>query len=491
MESEGISIADKPQDSNVIEQAEEVAKKAWENAELLPSEKIEHVALPRPDVNLQDFQLYLPKSNYGFTYRTDKSLPKGPLDITDEQREMLRMQTKNQLGFAQGNQAKAALDQYRETGSEEDKKKYEQARDNYVDRNKILVGIRNPRISGNTITFDTKPVHFQGMQVLAASENPKDMEIGAGSATSANIIFTEKDGSKRLMVSLRNSTNYTWRNNPGSGAAGYFNANFNENPTKESPTQGHRTLEPIDNNSVSKNVFKEMHEELGIEEKDVKKYTMTGFGVEKGFNQRTHHEFVFDVELKISADKARELSRAHKVENEEEFKENWVDIDFTPDAIYTLCAQTICPLAPGHYAAFIATGYRLTLAEKGQKAADEYKRKLEIGILENKERINRIVRQFLREKVSQDPEFLNKPTQDQLARFAAKEKAFLEKNPNATDEERDKFRTEFFATQPKYDPDGFNPLMLPEEQGLPGAKEAMIQSGLIKDQSKIVESAAA
>lgn len=452
--------------------------------EQLPSQKIEQFIPNIPfDMQSQDFLLWLPKGRSGFRFKTDQSLTKGPQKHDQATGDIIRQKTQDQMRFTQGTLAKEALDKYRQNPTDENKAVYEAARQNYLERSSPKVGIRNIRISGDTVTVDTQPVDFQVNAVLGTLNNsPDKLEAGAISATSGNVIFAaEKDGKRKLGLMLRGSGNGNWRKVPGTLIAGYFDGKLDEKPSKLSPKQGRRTLQKIDNDAIIENGLKELHEEIGLEPKDIKQSMIAGIAIEK--KNRVHAELLVDVESKLTAEQARQKSSKHEVHNTEEFPEDWVAIDYAPEAITTLLTEVLCPLPDSHYASFAATGRRLVAELKGEKAAAEWVKVLEVKIAENKERINSTVRQYLRD----NPDVMTRPTADQQRKVDKKLEEYVAKNPNATEEEKAKFKESAIAGLPKFNPDGFNPALLPEEQGLPDIMTALRQSGLIKDESKIVQ----
>lgn len=462
--------------------AEKVIK--FPKPELLPSQKIEQFTPDIPfDMQSLDFLLWLPKGRSGFRFKTEQSLTKGPQKHDNTTSDAIRQKTQDQMRFTQGNLAKEALDKYRKNPTEANKIAYEAARQNYLERSNPKVGLRNIRISGDTVTVDTKPVDFQVNAVLGTLDNSTDkLGFGVMSSTSGNVVFAaDKDGKKKLGLMLRGSTNGNWRKVPGTLIAGYFDGKLDEKPSKLSPKQGRRTLQKIDNTSIIGNGLKELQEEIGLEPKDIKQSIIAGIAIEK--KNRVHAEILVDVESKLTAEQAREKSSKHEVHNTEEFPEDWVAIDYTPEAITTLLTEVQCPLPDSHYASFSATGRRLVAELKGEKAASEWVRMIEVKIAENKERINSTVRQYLRN----NPDVMTKPTADQQMKVDKKLAEYVKKNPNATEEEKAKFKEALISELPKFNPDGFNPALLPEEQGLPDIMTALRQSGLIKDESKIVQ----
>ena len=444
----------------------------------LPSEKVAPF-LPNRETDMQtlDFLLYLPKGRSGFTFRTDQALTKGPQKYDDVTAESIRKKTEEQMAFTQGKLAKEALDQYRKNPTKENKELYETARVNYLERSSPKVGIRNIRISGDNITIDTQPVDFQVNAALGnLNSSAQDIERGTVSATSGNVIFApDKFGKRKIGLMLRNQRNGSWRGVPGTLIAGYFDGKLDVKPSKLSPRQGRRTLEKIDNQAILGNALKELHEEIGIDTKDVKKSFVAGLSVEKKY--KAHHEFLVDIEVKLTAEQAREKSDKFIMDHPEEFKEDWTTIDYTPEAIQTLLTKVLCPLPNSHYASYAATARKLVAETKGQKTADEFVKNLQIGITENKERINSLVRQYLRD----NPDVMTRPTQDQQLTINKKVAKYAQDNPNATDEEKEKFTQGLIDGRVKFDPDGFNPALLPEEQGLPDVFTALKLAGLIPE----------
>lgn len=492
----------------------------------LPSEKLEKFTPNRPaDMEAQDFLLYLPKSKSGFTFKPENALTRGPQKYIDSLKEIIKNKTTGQIRFTHGHLAKEALDLYRpipateddikfqaeyvkvdgnsdefsqkraqkmideyieKTGSEKIKayKAYNEARKNYINRNTPKVGLRDLKLEGDKLSFDYQPIPYQVNEAIAdMNSSVEDNERSVYSSTSGNVIFApDKFGKRRIGVMIRNKDNTNWRDDPGTLIAGFFEGEIDPKASKLSPTQGHRTLKPVTNEDVFGNAFKELHEEVGLERSDAKKTIISALCIEK--KKRPHHEILVDVELKLTADQAREKSKKHKINVEGEFEESWVDIEYSPEAIYTLLTQVESPLPIGHIGAFAATGRRLVAEKYGEKAATEWLRKVEIASNEHTQRMNAKVREYLRN----NPEALTKPTPDQEKRININVAKYTEKNPQATAEDIEKYKQGLIDGRAKFDPEGFNPAILPEEQGLLDAKTALVRAGLVNlSEGKIVE----
>ena len=512
MESEGTSALQN--ESGTTEKNNIIPFPKTEIIKPLPSEKADpFIPHERPaDLATLDFLLWLPKGTSGFKFETDKALPKGPNKYDGDSAEAIKSKSIGQMKFRHGNLAKEALDKYRSIeASDEDKKviegymkayaqgpdkaaklleglsnpspkilafiEYEKARKNYMERVTPEVGVRNVRLMGDVVKIDSIPVDFQVNAAIGnIGQTQENLERGALSATSGNVIFApDKSGQKRLGLMIRSDRNNRWRNVPGALIAGYFDGNLNEKPSKLSPNQGRRTLQTIDNNAIFANGYKELHEEIGVGHEAVKKASVVGLAVEK--KDRIHHEILMDAELKLTAEQAQEKSKAHNVEIAEEFPEKWIDIECSPEAIVTLLTKVLSPLPTGHLAAFAATGRRLVAERSGEKAAKEYMDKLSLGILEHNERMNGIVREYIRN----NPDVLTKPTALQQAAIDKQTDEYMEKNPQATLEDIEKFRQNLVDKRAKFNPDGFTPELTPEEQGLPNVYEALRMEGLITD----------
>ena len=478
---EGAEVQQAPQENKII-------PFPLEKITPLPSEKADpFIPHERPaDLQTLDFLLWLPKGRNGFRFETDQALTKEPHALSDDIKAAMKARTAGQMKFEHGDLAKAALDAYRANPTEENKKAYEDARVEYLSKATPKVGMRNLRLIGDVMKIDTKPVSFQANSVMAPIKStPENLEDGVGSATSGNVIFARDrfGGERRLGLMKRNKRNNRWRNVAGALIAGYFDGSYHEDPSKLSPKQGRRTLNEINNKAIFGNGYKELHEEIGIEEKDVKKSKVVGLAVEKA--DRVHHEILMDVELKLTAAQAKEKSKQHHIDDKEEFEEDWIDIECSPEAIMTLLTKMISPLPTGHLAAFAATGRALVAERDGEKAADEYMRKLSLGILENNDRINGIVRDYIRN----NPEVLTHPTADQLNTIEIQTKEYKEKNPTATEEEVFNFAQKLIDNRAKFNPDGFNPALLPEEQGLPDLDTALAMVGLTGQAQQMAKAA--
>lgn len=454
----------------------------------LPSEKADpFIPHERPaDLQTLDFLLWLPKGRSGFRFETDQALTKEQNELTPDIKAAMKARTVGQMKFEHGDLAKEALDAYRANPTEENKKTYEAARLEYLSKATPKVGMRNLRLIGDTLKIDTKPISFQANAAMAAIKSTDaQLEDGVGSATSGNVIFARDrfGGERRLGLMKRNKRNNRWRNVPGALIAGYFDGNMDKKASKLSPKQGRRTLTTINNQAIYANGYKELHEEIGVEEKDVRKSKVVGLAVEKA--DRVHHEVLMDVELKLTAAQAKEKSKLHHVDDKEEFTEDWIDIDCTPEAIYTLLTKVLSPLPTGHLAAFAATGRALVAEKSGEKAADEYMKKLSLGIIEHNERINGIVRDYVRN----NPDVLTHPTEDQLNTIEKQTVEYKAKNPTASEDDVFKYAQGLIDNRAKFNPDGFNPALLPEEQGLPDLDTALAQAGLVGQAQELAKAA--
>lgn len=440
--------------------------------EPLPSEKVKNLELT-PDFDGGSFTMVLPKSSRGFTFTTDKNLTRWdentPNPLTSEMKAKIKAAVPGQMAHTHGDAAAVALRKYRENPTEQNKAEYEKARLDYLDRSVVQVGIRNLRRMGDRITVDTQPVNFPVSNSLNEITSPQNvLEHVSTGATSGSLITKDN----RLIVVHRNPKNDPYGDMPGASVAGYFDGTLDKKASKQSPTQGRRTLESITDKSIVGNMLKEMNEELGLEDKDVSKSTITGLALEK---RKVHHEFLVDLNLKLTAKEMRDKTSKERELDPQEFAEKFIDIPATPDAIFTLLTKVACPLPPTHYASFAATGYRLMKEQKGERAADEYKRNLEVGIRENVLRIDGIVRKY----IAENPQALTNPTARQNAKFEQSLVKYVEQNPGATDEQKEAFKTNYYSNLRKLDPNGYNPFFLPTEQGLPDFNTALRSAGLL------------
>lgn len=397
---------------------------------------------------------YLSTSANGFEVTTTKSERRRPrkesdprfsqeeLPLNAEQRTLLKNAMVGQMKFAEGNKAKEALDKLRAAVTPEEKelaaKEYEEKRKIYYNRNFPRVGLKNIRHQNNTLTVDIKPVDFPTYATFGKpSSTPELVEFANISSTS--MLFVTRD--KKLIIQHRSPRNKLYGDVPGTSAAGYFDGKPYIPSSTESKVEKKGTLQFIDTDFVKNNAIKEAEEELGLDRKDLLDLRILGLAHDK---TQIHSDFLLLGTTSLSFDELKEKAQNAEMNvklSDEEFREKFVGIPATPDAISLLITQVKCPIPPTLTAVFVAAGYFMTLKEKGLEEANKWKGEMELKVRKNYQQINHMVEKYYQSH----PEKLNN-------------------NPEE---------------KPPRNPSAYEPAYLPEEQGLPDTMSELKRVGLI------------
>lgn len=431
----------------------------------------EGFGLENPDLITDDFSLSFSPSEKGFKVRSRHSLPRRdgtPLPLDDQQREAVKFAMQRQFGFTTADKAKQALDLYRKDPTDENLQRFRGAQLTYQGRFSIVLGLRNIQRGGeenNIIEFDSIPANFPLSSELGGSENDEITKLTANSSTTM-ALFTKDH---RLIIQHRNTKNTAWIDTPGASAAGYLDS------TSLQFKNGR--FQPISTESIHATILKELNEEIGLDKEDVTQLTLTAMVHEK---KPLHDEFLFLAVTSLTAHEAREKARDAKDNvrlDEEEFREKFVDVEGTPEAIERFLTEMACPIPPSHRAAYISAGYSLVLERNGKQEADLWVKRVGENMDQNYKGINKTVIEYYR----QNPiELVHVPTRlvgrinDTMARFRSL-------NPDASEGEVEAFFKKQYALLPKKDPNGFTPFFTPSEQGLSDFNTAMRNAGLIKE----------
>lgn len=248
------------------------------------------------------------------------------------------------------------------------------------------VGIRDPEQSNNMLSFDIQPVTYPTYLAINNNANSKgELRISNPSATAVVLLTTEEDGSHRVLVQQRSPRNRLYVETIGASVAGLFDGQLERGPANRGK------LEPIDTSTIKANAIKEMREEIQLDATDITWLRIMGLARDK---VKIHSEFLLLGLLSLSTIEIAQKAGKRILEGptgEDEFVEKFVVFSATLESIETLVTQVKCPLPPTHTAAFIATGYWMTLRHANLASASEWLNRLEPRVQENCREIDRIV----------------------------------------------------------------------------------------------------
>jgi hypothetical protein len=227
-------------------------------------------------------------------------------------------------------------------------------------------------------------------------------------------------------------------------------------PTLQSPDRVKGTPDPVTTETLKAGILKEAGEELGLDAEHLDKLRIVGVAHDK---IKIHDEILLLADSKLTAAQIRETSRNSKRNKnlgDADFEEKFIDIPGTPDAIETLLTKVKCPLPPTHAAALVAAGYSLVLQEQGIEAANQWRTRLEAGVRENYQDMDRMVA------------------------------AYYDKHPEALTQVPERF---WSKNIPGRNPNGYTPAYGAGEQGLDEFDDAMVDAGLTHETRRIVPEA--
>lgn len=299
-----------------------------------------------------------------------------------------------------------------------------------------LVAIRDIESDGTTLKLDIKPVTFPTYKAISSpQENLYSLDVATPTGTALALLTTEVDGSSKLIVQHRGPKNFFYGDIPGASVAGMFDGQLDRS------RENRGRILPITTATVKENIRKEALEEIGLEGENLVDVRITGFATDL---VRIHNEMLLFARTNLSADEIAVKAEEHATivnKNDYDFDEKFYVIEGTPEAIETLLTRVKCPLPPTHTAAFVAAGYSMVLEKDGLEAANAWKERLEKGVQENYEQMDRMVEMYYQ----QHPDKLNDVPEGRLKR----------------------------------NPKGYEPNYLPQQQGLPDINSELKRTGLI------------
>ena len=466
----------------------------------------ESFGLARPEFDCGKFTMVFSTEPEGFEVMTDKSLPRRsgitPLQLKENEAQILRTAIRNQFGYTTADQAKLALDTYRRDPSEPNRKEFEEKRKQYYDNKSIVTGIHNVRRdpqNPNKIILDTRPLNLPFASLFSKPESPDYLKEMVSSHASTTFILRTSDNKGILQV---RSPGQGWPLTAAASASGYIDElpfekeNIPHEFMDENVKTTHltRALKKLTTQEVKDNALRELDEEIGLDSKEVFDVRIGGMIHERG---NLHDEFVLTGKTNLTSVEVVEHSanaaRSKKL-RPGEHREKFITFDLDPENIENLLTKVKSPLPHSHCAAYINAGYELML-EKGSKTdALSWRRRVEQGVKKNYADIDRLVASHyvtfnksvneVIEKMSKEnpnltaeqlddertwlmiPERLRERVNDNITKFKTL-------NPSATKEQTDEERKRQIAVIPKRNPNGYSTGYTPEEQGLESFYKAL------------------
>lgn len=296
---------------------------------------------------------------------------------------------------------------------------------------KPKVGLRNIRQEGDLLTVDTKPVTFPTYRAIGdPDETQEALDIANPTGAASILLTTELDGTHRIILQHRSQNNALYKDIPGASAAGMVDALRKKRGA---------TISPIDTDFVKTSNLKEMQEELGLSDEDLRELRITG--IAKDFIKYHTEILMFGISERTADEIAKSweqhIRRRRGEDQEVDFTENYFVIEGVPEAIETLLTEVHCPLPPTHAAAFVAAGYSLVLERDGIDAANKWKTLIEEKIKSNYKKIDEIVTNYW----ITNPELIKEDSRIS----------------------------------------GYDPRLSPQDQGLPNIEEELVRTGLIRE----------
>ncbi len=410
-----------------------------EQGEIRPFEINETIDVKKPLFDAGAFTI-THASTSGFELKIDHPLrrrtPDQPLPLNTTEKELLRDNLKGNPEKGIGSEIDFVKNQAKKTAGKEDR---EPSTQDYTDKFAPNVGIRNiyeEKVAGRDVLHvDTKPVTFKLYSELITREQAgREDLMGLGESTgTAAAIFT-KDG--KLILQYRGKGNRAYGNIPGASAAGMLKGKFNrEQETDENGKVRNVNRGILTDVNPLANINTEISEELQVDPKDAD-IILVGIAHDE---IKPHSEFMYIATLDKTSDELAEKGLIPDDMEGHDFKERYFTIDGTPEAIRTLLTKVKCPLPSTHSAAFFMAGYMKVGEQDGDKAAEEWARQVALEIKSNAEEIDRFVIENHDNFPSQAP---GKPERSKI---------------------------------------GYDPLYLPEEQGLPSLLDELVRTQLVSE----------
>lgn len=369
-----------------------------------------------------------PNPEVGLVIQTRNSLRRkdigAPLPLNADEKKVLRDRfnpkyntNDSEIAFVKNKIAVKAKKENREPTSQD-----------YTDTFIPKVSIVNITQEGNVISFDTRPVSFPLYSDIITHEiaERKDLvNMGASTGTAAAIVTADS----KLILQYRGKGNRAYGNIPGASAAGKLDGEFD----RSIKTRG--TLEPITTEAVTKHLLKEATEELQVKPEDLK-VRIVGISHDE---LKPYYEFVLLGQVNKTSHELAEKGLIPDDQDGHDFKERYFTIDYTPETIETLLTKVKCPLPSTHSAAYFMAGIELVEKLHGKNEAKKWGERVSQAIKENYKDIDRIV----------------------IANFG--------KYPVKSEGKPNRSKT------------GYDPLYLPEQQGLPPLLEELRRTGLVSE----------
>lgn len=316
------------------------------------------------------------------------------------------------------------------------------------------LNFHSPRIEDNTIYFDemTTTTFPSYKRFAKPGQSPEIIDVSKASAVCMAVTTADN----RLILQHRAVTkqhmlrdggvkgNALYADIPGVSVGGMFDATVNPE-TPGAPKD-------ITTEDVLQAALKEAWEEIDLNPEDLD----TRIVAVADDKLQRHTEFLLQATTTLTAPQMYERSRQsrrNKNLGPHDFAEKYIDIEASPEAIFTLLTEVRCPLPNTHAAAIVAAGYLKMLESEGQQAANDWRNELEIKMNENYAAIDQTVADY------------------------------YEKFPEAADQVPERY---WGKSVPKRNPSGYSPDFTPRDQGLPELQDELVRTGLVPETREVV-----
>jgi hypothetical protein len=244
---------------------------------------------------------------------------------------------------------------------------------------RTIVGIRELKINGDIISFNTKPLtdalqYDPDLGLTAATQEGNRLREELGSPLGIAIALITKDG--KMLIQHRSTENRTYKDIIQGSAGGFLTQDLDE--TRDG------ALKPVDADHVRKIVSEMVQRETGIDQTCLRDIKITGVAVDK---KRVHHELLHIGKVDLTAAEAIEMASKNtpKAYNEirSDIREQFIAIDATPANILKLLTEVTSPISPTHTALFFAALKSIVSEQEGEVEAKKWMDLARSGLQKN------------------------------------------------------------------------------------------------------------
>lgn len=299
------------------------------------------------------------------------------------------------------------------------------------------VGIRDYEIQGSKIELDIFPVTYPTYLKLSTDKNSERSLEVAGLLGNSVILFTADE---KIIVQHRSKRNQNYGDIIGASASGNMEGAFMNAalPASERNRENRGKIEPLTQSGLAKHMQEELFQEDKVAPTELTELKLVGFGRD---NRKPHYEAIWLGRTALTSEQITTnagIVQTGLEQSNRHFDEAFFAVDGTQASMERLLLEFNSPIAPTHLAAFITVLHRRIEYSAGKIAADQYLRELQPKL------------------------------QAHLAEIDAKVQHFYQEHP-------EKLPTKYQGQVPS----GYDPSILPQNQGLPTVEEELHRLGLL------------